>query len=106
MKGRNDPWGIEVTPSGTADVTVGVNGTTDCEAQHAACAADGGMLEGGAQAVVPGPALLSVVDARVEEDEKDFGRHRARARRLHRRLRHVDLRGQRDLADGFGGGAR
>ena len=27
------------------------------------------MLEGGAQAVIPGPAMLSVADARVEEDQ-------------------------------------
>ena len=69
VKGQDDQWGVEVTPSGTDDVTVSVNGTTDCAAQHAACAADGGMLEGGAQAVIPGPAMLSVADARVEEDE-------------------------------------
>ena len=69
VQGQNGQWGVEVTPSGTDDVTASVNGTTDCAAQHAACAADGGMLEGGAQAVVSGPALLSVADARVEEDE-------------------------------------
>ena len=68
-RGENDQWGVEVTPSGTDGVTVSVNGTTDCAAQHAVCAADGGMLEGGAQAVIPGPAMLSVADARVEEDQ-------------------------------------
>ena len=66
--GQNDQWGVQVTPSGTDDVAVSVNATTDCAAQHAVCTADGGMLEGGAQAVIPGPALLSVADARVEED--------------------------------------
>ena len=68
-KGQNDQWGVEVTPSGTDGVTVSVNETTDCAAQHAVCAADGGMLEGGAQAVIQGPALLSVADARVEENQ-------------------------------------
>ena len=129
VRGRNDRWGVEVTPSGTEDVTVSVNGTTDCAAEHAVCAADGGMLEGGAQAVVPGPAMLSVADARVEEAEgattldfvvslsrsrneandrrvRDRRRQRARGRRLHRRLRHADLRGQRDLEDRLGDGAR
>ena len=62
-------WGIEVNPSGNGPVTLTVNGTTDCEAEHGVCAADGGMLEGGQQAAVAGPALLSVADARVEEDE-------------------------------------
>ena len=68
MRGQNDQWGVQVTPSGTDGVTVSVNGTTDCAAQHAVCAADGGMLEGGAQAVISGPAALSVANARVEEE--------------------------------------
>ena len=68
VRGENDQWGVEVTPSGTDGVTVSVNGTTDCAAQHAVCATDGGMLEGGAQAVIPGPAMLSVADARVDEN--------------------------------------
>ncbi|MCY4376480.1 MAG: hypothetical protein OXC31_22205, partial [Spirochaetaceae bacterium] len=69
VRGQNDQWGVEVTPLGTDGVTVSVNGTTDGAAQHAVCAADGGMLEGGAQAVIPGPTMLSVADARVEEDQ-------------------------------------
>ena len=68
VRGQNDQWGVEVTPSGTDGVTVSVNGTTDCAAQHAVCAADGGMLEDGAQAVISGPAALSVANARVEEE--------------------------------------
>ena len=68
VRGQDDQWGVQVTPSGTDDVTVSVNGTTDCAAQHAVCTADGGMLEGGAQAVIPGPAGLSVANARVEEE--------------------------------------
>lgn len=50
--GDNRQWGIEVNPSGNAPVTLTVNGTTDCEAEHAVCAADGGMLEGGRQAAI------------------------------------------------------
>ena len=68
VRGHNDQWGVQVTPSGNDGVTVSVNGTTDCTARHAACTADGGMLEGGAQAVIPGPAALSVANARVEEE--------------------------------------
>ena len=68
VRGQDDQWGVQVTPSGTDGVTVSVNGTTDCAAQHAVCTADGGMLEGGAQAVIPGPAGLSVANARVEEE--------------------------------------
>ena len=60
-------WGVEVTPSGNSDITLSVNTTTDCAAQHAACTAEGGMLEGGAQVMIQGPALLSVADAEVEE---------------------------------------
>ena len=68
VRGQNDQWGVQVTPSGTDGVTVSVNGTTDCAAQHAVCAADGGMLEDGAQAVISGPAALSMANARVEEE--------------------------------------
>ena len=68
VRGQDDQWGVQVTPSGTDGVTVSVNGSADCAAQHAVCAADGGMLEGGAQAVISGPAALSVANARVEEE--------------------------------------
>ena len=70
QKGNSRRWGIEVTPSGTGDVRVSVNATTDCAAHHAACTAEGGMLQGGAQARVQGPALLSVAGAEVEEAER------------------------------------
>ena len=83
QRGDSRYWGVEVTPSGTGDVTVSVNATTDCAAQHAACTAEGGMLEGGAQARVQGPALLSVADAEVEEAEGatlDFAVTMSRAR--------------------------
>ena len=40
-------------------MTLTVNATTDCAASEAVCADDGGMLEGGAQATIAGPAALS-----------------------------------------------
>ena len=69
QKGSSQYWGVKVTPSGTGNVTVSVNATTDCAAHHAVCTAEGGMLNGGAQAHIQGPALLSVSDAEVEEAE-------------------------------------
>ena len=69
IRGDNRQWGIEVNPSGNGPVTLTVNGTTDCEAEHAVCTADGGMLDGGQQAAIAGPAMLSVADARVDEAE-------------------------------------
>ena len=68
-RGRNHQWGVKVTPTGSADVTVTVNATTDCAAAHAVCTADGGRLEAASQAVVPGPAALSAADARGREGE-------------------------------------
>ena len=86
------------------------------------------MLEGGAQARVQGPALLSVADAEVEEGHgrdarlrgelepcarwRDDGglrllqRHGDGRGGLQRRERHADLRGKRDQQDGLGDGAR
>ena len=66
-KGQNDRWGIEVEPAGWGPVTLTVNGTTDCAASEAVCAADGGMLEGGARASVAGPVTVSVADTEVQE---------------------------------------
>ena len=67
VKFSNLRWRVYVTPSGNEDVTLTVNATTDCEAQHAACTAEGGMLEGGATITILGPALFSVADAEVDE---------------------------------------
>ena len=52
--GDNREWGIEVNPSGDGVLTLTVKSTTDHAAQHAVCAEDGGILEGGAQATIPG----------------------------------------------------
>ena len=66
-KGENQYWLVKLTPTGSSDVTVTVNATTDCAAEHAACTAEGGMLEGGASVTVRGPAQLTIADAEVEE---------------------------------------
>ena len=68
-RGSSRRWGVQVTPASAGDVTVTVHATTDCAAQHAVCAADGGMLAGGTQATVPGPPALSVADATATEAE-------------------------------------
>ena len=67
VRGKSHRWGIDVTPTGNAPITLTVNGSTDCEAAHAACTAGGGMLEGGATVTILGPALFSVADAEVDE---------------------------------------
>ena len=69
VQGKSHRWGIDVTPAGNGPITLTVNGTTDCEAQHAACTAGGGMLEGGPTVTILGPALFSVADGEVDEAE-------------------------------------
>ena len=53
--GKNVRWEITVTPDSDADVNIALNATTDCSAEGAICNADGGMLSGGLELVVPGP---------------------------------------------------
>ena len=53
--GKNVRWEITVTPDSDADVTIALNATTDCSAEGAICNADGGMLGGDLELVVPGP---------------------------------------------------
>ena len=53
--GKNVRWEITVTPDADADVTIALNATTDCSAEGAICNADGGMLGGDLELVVPGP---------------------------------------------------
>ena len=53
--GKNVRWEITVTPDSDADVSITLNATTDCSAEGAICNADGGMLSGGLELVVPGP---------------------------------------------------
>ena len=67
--GKNSGWSLRVEPAGTGDVTVRVNATTACNSSPGVCTSDGRKLSGGLQAVIAGPAVLSVADAEVEEAE-------------------------------------
>ena len=67
--GKNSGWSLRVEPAGTGDVTVRVNATTACNTTPGVCAADGRKLSGGLQAIIAGPATLSVADAEVDEAE-------------------------------------
>ena len=62
-------WGVTVVPDGIGDITVTINGTTDCSDQHAVCDANGLMLRGGEQEVIPGLLTLSVSEPEVQDDE-------------------------------------
>ena len=55
----NIRWEISVTPDSTADVTVELPITTDCEAQGAICTADGTMLSSPLKFTVKGPPLTA-----------------------------------------------
>ena len=62
-------WGVTVSPDGVGDITVTINGTTDCSDQHAVCDANGLMLRGGEQEVIPGLLALSVSEPEVQDDQ-------------------------------------
>ena len=62
-------WGVTVSPDGIGDITVTINGTTNCSDQHAVCDANGLMLRGGEQEVIPGLLTLSVSEPEVQDDE-------------------------------------
>ena len=53
--GQNVRWEITVQPSSDAEVSIGLNATTDCSAEGAICTSDSRMLSGGLELVVPGP---------------------------------------------------
>ena len=61
-------WGVMLTPDGYGDITVTINGTTNCSDQHAVCDADGLMLRGGEQEFILGPLTLSISEPIVQED--------------------------------------
>ena len=66
----NSGWLVTVEPDSDADVTIGLLPalpTADCAEAAVVCTADGTRLSEGAEAVVPGPATFSVVDAQVQE---------------------------------------
>ncbi|MYF28124.1 MAG: hypothetical protein F4169_04550, partial [Gammaproteobacteria bacterium] len=64
-------WVLAVAPSGTGEVTLRVRATRDCAGLPNVCTPDGRKLAGGLRAAVPGPASLSVADARADEDAED-----------------------------------
>ena len=68
-KGNDQFWGVNITPASTADVTVAVNATTDCAADHAVCNDYGRMLAAGDPLIIQGPPLLSVDDATATESD-------------------------------------
>ncbi len=51
-KGSNLAFIVTVQPSAGSDISLTVNGTADCDAQHAVCTVDGRMLAGGTSATV------------------------------------------------------
>ncbi len=55
----NIRWEISVTPDSTADVTVELPITTDCEAQGAICTEDGTMLSSPLKFTVMGPPMTA-----------------------------------------------
>ena len=67
VAGKNNGWSVRIDPSGLGDVTVRVRGTSACGTAPGVCTADGRKLAGGLQAVIAGPAALSVADAEVQE---------------------------------------
>ena len=60
-------WGVTVSPDGIGDITITINGTTNCSDQHAVCDANGLMLRGGEQEVILGLLTLSVSEPEVQE---------------------------------------
>ena len=66
--GNNQDWVVTVRPDGYGDVTVRLPATADCAAPGAICTADGKKLSNTVSATVPGPAALSVADARADEN--------------------------------------
>ena len=65
--GKNQSWHSRLTPHGYGDITITVNGTTNCSGENAVCDADGLMLLGGDQLVIRGPLGLTVSNAEVQE---------------------------------------
>ncbi len=63
-QGRNLAFVVTVDPAATSDISLTVRGTTDCEADHAVCTADGRMLAGGASDTIefdPTPVVTNAL---------------------------------------------
>ena len=63
----NRRYELTVEPAGDAAVTLALAALPACGAAGSVCTADGRALSGALSATVPGPAALSVADARVRE---------------------------------------
>ena len=66
---RRDLWEVTVKPGSLGDVTVTLEGGRACGTAGAVCTGDGRALSATISTTVPGPAALSVADARVREAE-------------------------------------
>ena len=76
-------WELTVAPAGYADVSVTLAPTADCAAAGAVCTADGRKQSSRLSALVRGPVVVSVADARVREGAGatlDFAVRLSRAR--------------------------
>ena len=69
VEGSEARWQVRIKPDSLAAVTLTLPATTDCAAAGAVCTADGRKLENPLTHTVPGPATLSVADARAKEGE-------------------------------------
>ena len=68
VRGSDLGWTIRVAPTDVGAVTVTLKATTDCNTPPGVCTASGRKLAGGVNAVIHGPASLSVADAAVDEN--------------------------------------
>ena len=68
--GSNVAWTVTVEPDGSADVTIALPATTDCDAAGAICTEDRRPLSAAVEATVPNaPPQLSAADAQAQEAE-------------------------------------
>ena len=65
--GSNQAFVLKVTPSGNEAVTLTMNAVPPCGQDNTVCTAGGAVLSGPLGVTVPGPAVLSVADATVQE---------------------------------------
>ncbi len=72
-QGSNLAFRVRVKPSEASDISLTVRGTTDCEADHAVCTADGRMLAGGASATVDAAQADLEVSASVDDASPETG---------------------------------
>ena len=67
VEGENHLWVLSIEPDSPADVSVSLGPTSDCADTGAVCTSDGRRLANNIHAVVKGPPMLSVSDARAAE---------------------------------------